>query len=213
MFSRNSERAANDDRRTTVTPSGVRDVSSTTPVAPSTVPADLTVVARADRLEGTLKIADTLRIFGTLEGSVEATVVHVEEGATVRADIAADEVVIGGDYSGNLLCRQRLEIRASGRVSGHIETFRLMLHEGASVDGELRMLKQPGAPGDVPRSGATIRAGSPEVGIRSAAGPSPSRARRPVPGAHRRAPRRRRKAAAGRRTHRLRPAAQPRPAR
>ena len=168
MISRNSERAANDDRRTTVTPSGVRDVSSTTPVAPPAVPPDLTVVARADRLEGTLKITDMLRVFGTLEGTVDATVVHIEEGATVRADIAADEVVIGGDYSGNLLCRQRLEVRASGRVTGHIETFRLMLHEGASVDGELRMLKQPGAPGDVTRSGATIRTGSSDVGIRSA---------------------------------------------
>jgi cytoskeletal protein CcmA (bactofilin family) len=181
MFSRNSERAANDDRRTTVTPSGVRDVSSTTPVAPSAIPPDLTVVARADRLEGTLKIADMLRVFGTLEGSVEATVLHIEEGATVRADIAADEVVIGGDYSGNLLCRQRLEVRASGRVSGHIETFRLMLHEGASVDGELRMLKQPGSAGDMPRSTATIRAGSPDVGIRSATGPSSSAPGAPSP--------------------------------
>ena len=26
-----------------------------------------------------------------------------------------------------------------------METFRLMLHEGGSIDGELKMLKQPGA--------------------------------------------------------------------
>ena len=76
---------------------------------------------------------------------MEATTVHIDEGAKVRADITADEVVIGGDYSGKLVCRQRLEIRATGQVVGHVETFRLMLHEGGSIDGELKMLKQPAA--------------------------------------------------------------------
>jgi cytoskeletal protein CcmA (bactofilin family) len=116
-----------------------------TPPLPTaaSVPADLTLIGRADRLEGTLKVADTLRIQGTLEGTVEATTVHIDEGAKVRADITADEVIIGGDYSGKLVCRQRLEIRATGQIVGHVETFRLMLHEGGSIDGELKMLKQP----------------------------------------------------------------------
>jgi len=112
--------------------------------AAASVPTDLTLIGRADRLEGTLKVADTLRIQGTVEGTVEATTVHIDEGAKVRADISADEVIIGGDYSGKLVCRQRLEIRSTGQVVGHVETFRLMLHEGGSIDGELKMLKQPG---------------------------------------------------------------------
>jgi cytoskeletal protein CcmA (bactofilin family) len=151
MFSRNTERPATDDRRPPVTPTtppGVRDVSVPPsqplpqPTSPS-VPTELTLIGRADRLEGTLKVTDTLRIQGTVEGSVEATTVHIDEGAKVRADITADEVIIGGDYSGKLVCRQRLEIRATGQVVGHVETFRLMLHEGGSIDGELKMLKQP----------------------------------------------------------------------
>ena len=119
------------------------------------MPADLTLIGRADRLEGTLKVADTLRVQGTLEGTIEATTVHIDEGAKVRADITADEVIIGGDYSGKLVCRQRLEIRSTGQVVGHVETFRLMLHEGGSIDGELKMLKQPGmAESDAARGGS-----------------------------------------------------------
>ena len=118
MFSRNTERPPTNDGRppaAPTTPPGVRDVSVPVPPprepppAPASVPADLTLIGRADRLEGTLKVADTLRIQGTLEGSVEATTVHIDEGAKVRADITADEVIIGGDYSGKLVCRQRLE--------------------------------------------------------------------------------------------------------
>ncbi len=176
MFSRNTDRPATDTQRppaATPTPAGVRDVS----VSPqpqmqqpttSSVPTDLTLIGRADRLEGTLKVADTLRIQGTVEGSVEATTVHIDEGAKVRADITADEVIIGGDYSGKLVCRQRLEIRATGQVVGHVETFRLMLHEGGSIDGELKMLKQPAvSDADAIRSGS--RSSSREPGPRSTA--------------------------------------------
>jgi len=152
MFSRNANQPNPDDRRTVptpaATPQGVRDVSvqGTTPVGPPpapAVPTDLSMLAKADRLEGTLKVAGTVRVLGTLQGSVEATTVLIDEGASVKADITADEVVIGGEYNGKLVCRQRLEIRATGVVVGQVQTFRLMLHEGGSIDGELKMIKQP----------------------------------------------------------------------
>ena len=63
--------------------------------------------------------------------------IRVDRGA----DVTANEVVIAGEYSGNMTCRQRLEVRPTGRVSGHLETLRLMLHEGAAMDGEIHMLK------------------------------------------------------------------------
>ncbi len=180
MFSRNSDRSSSDDRRGTTVLPGVRDVSPAPATAP-VVPADVTMVGRGDHIEGTFKVADTLRVMGALEGTIEATTVHVEEGATVHADITADEVVIGGEYTGKLVCRQRLEIRATGRVSGQIETFRLMLHEGASLDGELHMLKQPGMPdsGSI-RTGASIR-GLAEVGIRAASPPGGPAMSAPLP--------------------------------
>ena len=161
MFSRNTDRPAPDDRRPVptgpaATPQGVRDVSvqSTPPAGAvqamtTSVPPDLSVIARADRMEGTLKVAGTLRVQGTLTGSIEATTVQIEEGATVKADITADEVVIGGEYNGKLQCRQRLEIRSTGVVVGQVQTFRLMLHEGGSIDGELKMLKAPGEEGSM----------------------------------------------------------------
>ena len=74
MFSRNTDRPAPDDRRAVptgpaATPQGVRDVSvqSTPPTGAmqamtTSVPSDLSVIARADRMEGTLKVAGTLRV-------------------------------------------------------------------------------------------------------------------------------------------------------
>src|SRR5262245_24691907 len=173
MFSR--DRSSTDAQRATgATPqmSNVRELSAAPappPPAP-TIPTDTTVVARGDRLEGTLKVNQTLRIAGTMEGKVEATTVYLEEGSTVKADITADEVVIAGEYTGKLVCRQRLEMRATGQVSGTIETLRLMLHEGASIDGELHMVK-PAKPEPAARSGSTVRGGLAEVPIRPTSGP------------------------------------------
>jgi cytoskeletal protein CcmA (bactofilin family) len=136
------------------------------------VPSDLSVIARADRLEGTLKVAGTLRIQGTLTGSIEATTVQIDEGAQVKADITADEVVIGGEYNGKLVCRQRLEIRSTGVVVGQVQTFRLMLHEGGSIDGELKMIKSPGEEGSLGRRARESGRSSPTaIGVSNGAAP------------------------------------------
>ena len=109
-------------------------------------PDDL-VVARDDHLEGTFTSRGTIHVMGSVKGRIEALRLHVDAGAKVEADAVVDEAVIAGEFIGNLTCRQRLEARPSGRLSGVIETYRVMLHEGASFEGEVRMLPEPVAPG------------------------------------------------------------------
>jgi cytoskeletal protein CcmA (bactofilin family) len=134
--------------------------------------AEMTVIARADRFEGTLKVSDVLRVLGSAQGQIETTTLFVEEVARVAADVVADEVVISGDYEGTLTCRQRLEVRPSGRISGHVETARLMLHEGAEMDGDMKMLRQPPAASSAASAGAASGGASAgasrPAGVRSA---------------------------------------------
>jgi cytoskeletal protein CcmA (bactofilin family) len=112
--------------------------------------ADESLLAAEDRFEGKLTTIRGVRILGTVDGSIESqSHVHIDENATVTADVSAEEVVIAGHYSGNLVCRQRLEILPTGRVSGSIQTFKLLLHEGGYVDGELHMQK-PSSAADMP---------------------------------------------------------------
>lgn len=178
MFSRNADRPAPPG---TAPVPGVRDVSPP-PMPVSQMHLETTVIARADRIEGTLRVAEVLRVLGSVEGRIEATTVVIEDGARVNADVLADEVVIAGEYNGKLTCKQRLEVRPSGRVSGQIETLRLMLHEGAAVDGELKMLKQPGlAEAEAIRTGS-VR-GPADAGVRGPAfgPPSAPGTRAPMP--------------------------------
>ena len=186
MFSRNADRPPPPG---TAPVPGARDVSPPQTALSTQMHLETTVIARADRIEGTLRVADLLRVLGSVEGRIEATTLIVEEGARVNADVVADEVVIAGEYNGKLMCRQRLEVRASGRVSGQVETFRLMLHEGGAVDGEMKMLKQPGlAEAEAIRSGG-VRGPVADAGVRGASSgqqappPAPPRMPKMPPGA------------------------------
>jgi cytoskeletal protein CcmA (bactofilin family) len=121
---------------------------------------DDSVVARDDHLEGTFTSRGTIHVMGSVKGRIEALRLHVAEGARVEADVVVDEAVIAGDLVGNLTCRQRLEARPSGRLSGLIETYRVMLHEGASFEGEVRMLPEPGRVGvETIRGSGHVRGG------------------------------------------------------
>jgi cytoskeletal protein CcmA (bactofilin family) len=156
MFSKHNERQASEDRlrdenrSATISPlpsTGMRDAVAMPISSEMTSPRESrsdseSVVGREDRFEGTLRVQRGLRVLGQISGTIEAaTSVTIEEGATVEADLTADEAIISGEYSGKLVCRQRVEIRATGLVKGEIETVRLMLHEGGFIDGALHMQK------------------------------------------------------------------------
>lgn len=157
MFNRNTDRSAVEEPRragtatmpgTATLPSSATREAVAVPVGggqqprPQPTRSEESLVAAEDNFEGKLRTSHGVRILGNVSGQIESTqYVHIEENARVDADISAEEVVIAGEYSGKLTCRQRLEIRATGRVAGQIETVKLMLHEGGYFDGELHMQK------------------------------------------------------------------------
>lgn len=177
MFDQSADQAAPDQ---SPAPIGMRELppQPAKPVMPAyatTAPArsddeagpgpDDSVVARDDHFEGTFTSRGTVRVMGSVKGRIEAVRVRIDDGAHVDADVIVDEAIIAGEFTGNLTCRQRLEARASGRISGHVETHKLMLHEGASVEGEMHMLTEsPKDASETIRGSAPLRGESRERG-------------------------------------------------
>jgi cytoskeletal protein CcmA (bactofilin family) len=115
-----------------------------TPQPTNTTSSAESLIAQEDTFEGEIKTNTGVRVLGTVRGTIESQrYVRVESGATVEADIMAEEVVIAGTFSGSLICRNRVEIADTGHVTGKVETMKLYLHEGGFFDGELRM-QRPG---------------------------------------------------------------------
>ncbi len=101
---------------------------------------DVSVIAVGDVFEGKLTTTNGVRVRGTVRGTIESrSNIQVDADALVEADITAENVTIAGTYKGNLNCNGRLEITASGRASGELETGRILLHEGGFFEGTLHM--------------------------------------------------------------------------
>jgi cytoskeletal protein CcmA (bactofilin family) len=160
MFNRSPDRGPTDDpRRPASVPIGGM------PTPQSGQATDLTLIAREDRVEGTIRVHKLIRIAGWFKGRLEAPSVIIEQGGNVNAEIIADDVVVAGEYTGNLLCRKRLEVQATGKVSGRLETLKLVLQEGAAMDGEIHMTKPGEEPGS--RAAPSVRA-TPDAPVRPA---------------------------------------------
>jgi cytoskeletal protein CcmA (bactofilin family) len=100
------------------------------------------LVDSAAAITGDLETSGSLRIDGRMDGTVRrADVVVLGVGATMAGDIHAREVVIGGTLTGTVHASERVELQATGIVTGDLVTQSVLVQEGGVVNG--RVLMQP----------------------------------------------------------------------
>lgn len=118
------------------------------PVAPElpaipAVDAQTTVIAHDTTWKGEIQSNGTVHVHGRFEGSIKAQRdVYVAEEADLDASVVATNVVVAGLAKGTIRCDARFEVLPSGRVSGDIVAPTLVVHEGATISGQLRMSAQ-----------------------------------------------------------------------
>ncbi len=107
------------------------------------------LVSGGSTWQGNLKIDGSVRVDGKLSGEVEAeNTVHISEGAQVDAKVHAAYVVIAGSFEGQVDCTERLELMPTSRVKGDFAAKSLMVHEGAFVDGQIRVVRNERGAGE-----------------------------------------------------------------
>ncbi len=95
---------------------------------------------------GDLSGEEDLEIEGQVEGQIQLPNHELTIGAhgRVKAQIDAKTVTVLGRIHGNINATERCEVQASGIVVGDIRAPRLLIHEGAVVNGKIEM----GSPSD-----------------------------------------------------------------
>ena len=98
-----------------------------------------TMIGKSIRIKAEIAASDPIYIYGSVEGTISAPAHRVTIGkeGTVKADIAAREVVIMGDVCGKVNSDERVEIRAEGSLLGDLATKRLCVEEGAVLQGTI----------------------------------------------------------------------------
>ena len=105
------------------------------------------VLSRKVTIEGDIQGDEDLRVEGHFKGTIKVVGdLYVGQSGVVLADIEADNVVVQGQVTGNVLARNQLEIQSSGRLLGDCTAKSIDIREGAIFEGRSSMLKSAAAP-------------------------------------------------------------------
>lgn len=121
-----------------------------TDVQPIAVDEDTldTVLAPDVQFSGTMTLKETLMIKGRVSGAINSVSdLHIDEKATVEANITARNVTVRGSLKGNIAASGRVELFASCRVDGDIRAAEVTMEPGCRFNGVCSM----NAPADAPR--------------------------------------------------------------
>jgi cytoskeletal protein CcmA (bactofilin family) len=89
-------------------------------------------------MHGDLTTDGTVRVDGRVDGSMHrADTLIVGAGGVIIGNIEAREVIVGGELTGDLLVRGRVEVQKTATVRGDIRAAAVALEEGGTVHGHV----------------------------------------------------------------------------
>lgn len=104
-----------------------------------------TLIGSNTSFEGRFAGHDTICIEGEFKGElISDSSVFINKNARVQAEVKAKHVFVHGEVEGNIRASEHLNIGASGRVRGDVDTRSLTVVTGGRLDGSCRMLDENG---------------------------------------------------------------------
>ena len=111
-----------------------RDSSSTSP------DSVISIIGPGMTIVGDCQTDGTVRVEGSIEGSIKAgKAVVIGKQGVVTGDIVTQDAVISGRVEGKVTAASRLELQATSRIDGEVQTRRMQLEEGAVLNGSVVM--------------------------------------------------------------------------
>jgi len=117
---------------------GIRPITTS-----STTQQLLSVLGASAKLEGKFDISDSIQIECEIGGEMAVGgKLVIGQSGTVHADVRTVDAVIMGQYEGNLVATGDVEITATGRVTGNIETDSLVIAKGGFFNGNVVKIRE-----------------------------------------------------------------------
>jgi cytoskeletal protein CcmA (bactofilin family) len=110
----------------------------------------ISIIGPGMRLVGDIETDGTVRIEGSVEGTVRAgKAVVIGKDGSVDGTVHTQDAVISGRLTGTLTAESRLELQSTSRIDGEVFARRMQLEEGAELNGTIHMGEKKG-PAAVP---------------------------------------------------------------
>jgi cytoskeletal protein CcmA (bactofilin family) len=102
----------------------------------------IVVVGEGVALEGKIDNAKDTNISGQYSGSISSDSLHISKGGKLKGDIKTQDIIIDGNFSGDIRAEKTLLVNSSGKIKGNFEYSNLEVKFGAVIEG---MIKHSGS--------------------------------------------------------------------
>ena len=88
-------------------------------------------------LKGTLKFTGELTFDGKLEGDITSEgLLNLGDNAVIKGTVDVGSVVVRGKVMGNVVAKEKIDIKAKTELFGDIRTAKLVIEEGVTFVGK-----------------------------------------------------------------------------
>ena len=95
------------------------------------------IISQNTAINGNISINGCTRIDGVIDGTLAVdSDLFIGESGNIRATVYAKNATISGQVTGNISCKERLELTSNAKVFGDIKCTTLIIAEGAVFRGK-----------------------------------------------------------------------------
>jgi cytoskeletal protein CcmA (bactofilin family) len=99
------------------------------------------IVGREIELSGEIRSCDRLTVEGRVEAALsDARIIEISPSGYFKGSATVDEADISGYFEGDLIARDKLTVRAQGRITGSIRYGRIVIESGGEISGDMKSL-------------------------------------------------------------------------
>lgn len=103
-------------------------------------------------IKGNLKFSGELTFEGKLDGEITTDgTLNLGDGAVVNGNISATNVVVRGKINGNIIAKDKIDIKAKTELFGDIKAAKLAIEEGVTFVGKTEVNPNKVSPTSQPR--------------------------------------------------------------
>ena len=104
-------------------------------------------------VKGTLKFSGELTFDGKVDGDINSEgTLNLGDNAVVKGTIDVGSVVVRGKITGNVVAKDKIELKAKTELFGDVRAAKLVIEEGVTFVGKTEVNPNKLAPTQAPRS-------------------------------------------------------------
>ena len=115
-------------------------------------------------VKGTLKFSGELTFDGKLEGDINSEgTLNLGDNAVVKGTIDVGSVVVRGKITGNVIAKDKIDIKAKTELFGDVKAAKLVIEEGVTFVGKSEVNPNKVSPTQSPARGEAPKVATPKA--------------------------------------------------